>query len=97
LRIEDLAELARMGVSTLHHHFRILTSMSPLAVSEAAAPESRQGQMLMDGLDAASAAFAVGYESANQFNRECSRCFGLPPMRDIKALRGLDGSADAHA
>jgi AraC-like DNA-binding protein len=43
--------------------------------------------MLVDGLDAASAAFEVGYESASQFNREYSRFFGQPPMRDIRALR----------
>jgi AraC-like DNA-binding protein len=38
-------------------------------------------------LDAASAAFEVGYESASQFNREYRRFFGQPPIRDIKALR----------
>jgi AraC-like DNA-binding protein len=43
--------------------------------------------MLVDGLDAASAAFEVGYESASQFNREYSRLFGQPPMRDIRTLR----------
>ena len=42
--------------------------------------------MLNNGLDAASAAFEVGYESATQFNREYSRFFGQPPMRDIRAL-----------
>jgi AraC-like DNA-binding protein len=41
----------------------------------------------MEGLDAASAAFEVGYESASQFNREYSRFFGQPPMRDIRTLR----------
>jgi AraC-like DNA-binding protein len=40
--------------------------------------------MLTDGLDAASAAFEVGYESASQFNREYSRFFGQPPMPDIR-------------
>ena len=30
LRVDKLAEVARMGVSTLHHHFRALTAMSPL-------------------------------------------------------------------
>jgi AraC-like DNA-binding protein len=41
----------------------------------------------MDGLDATSAAYEVGYESVSQFSREYSRFFGLPPIRDIKALR----------
>ncbi len=43
--------------------------------------------MLMDGMDATSAAYEVGYESVSQFNREYSRFFGQPPIRDIKALR----------
>jgi AraC-like DNA-binding protein len=42
--------------------------------------------MLNNGLDAASAAFAIAYESATQFNREYSRFFGQPPMRHIRAL-----------
>ena len=43
--------------------------------------------MLMDGLDATSAAYEVGYESISQFSREYSRVFGQPPIRYFKALR----------
>jgi AraC-like DNA-binding protein len=43
--------------------------------------------MLMDGIDATTAAYEVGYESVSQFNLEYSRMFGKPPMRDIKAVR----------
>jgi AraC-like DNA-binding protein len=43
--------------------------------------------MLNSGMDASSAAFEVGYESATQFNREYSRFFGQPPIRDVRALR----------
>jgi AraC-like DNA-binding protein len=87
LRVEDLAEIAGMGVSTLHHHFRVLTAMSPLQYQKLLRLQAARGRMLMDGLDAASAAFEVGYESPSQFNREYSRFFGQPPMRDIRTHR----------
>jgi len=74
-------------VSTLHHHFRVLTAMSPLQYQKQLRLQAARGRMLMDGIDAASAAFEVGYESASQFNREYSRFFGQPPMRDIRTLR----------
>jgi AraC-like DNA-binding protein len=86
LRVEELAQMASMGVSTLHHHFRVLTSMSPLQYQKQLRLQSARSLMLNNGLDAASAAFEVGYESASQFNREYSRFFGQPPMRDVRAL-----------
>jgi len=87
LRMEELARIARMGVSTLHHQFRALTAMSPLQFQKQLRLQTARERMLMDGLDATSAAYEVGYESVSQFNREYSRFFGLPPMRDIKALK----------
>ena len=87
LRVEELAELSSMGVSTLHHHFRMLTSMSPLQYQKQLRLQSARNLMLNSGMDAASAAFEVGYESPTQFNREYSRFFGQPPVRDVRALR----------
>ncbi|USX25942.1 AraC family transcriptional regulator [Oxalobacteraceae bacterium OTU3CINTB1] len=92
LRVENLAALAGMGVSTLHYHFRRLTSMSPLQYQKQLRLQEARRRMLIDGLDAASAAFEVGYESASQFNREYSRVFGLSPMRDVRALRDQGGA-----
>jgi len=92
LRVEKLAEVARMGMSTLHHHFRALTAMSPLQYQKQLRLVAARERMLIEGLDAATAAFEVGYESPSQFNREYKRFFGQPPMRDIKARR-VAGSA----
>jgi AraC-like DNA-binding protein len=95
LRMEELAATARMGVSTLHHQFRSLTAMSPLQYQKQLRLHVARERMLNGGLDAASAAFEVGYESASQFNREYSRFFGQPPMRDVNARR-LAGVATAR-
>lgn len=92
LRVEDLARMAGMGLSTFHRRFRDLTAMSPLQYQKQLRLQNARGRMLSDRLDAASAAFEVGYESASQFNREYSRMFGQPPMRDIQALRSEDGT-----
>ncbi len=87
LHMEELAATARMGVSTLHHQFRSLTAMSPLQFQKQLRLQSARQRMLIDGIDASSAAYEVGYESISQFSREYSRFFGQPPMRDIRALR----------
>jgi AraC-like DNA-binding protein len=87
LRMESLADIARMGVSTLHHQFRALTAMSPLQFQKQLRLRAARERMLNDGLDATSAAYEVGYESVSQFNREYSRFFGQPPLRDIRSLR----------
>lgn len=87
LHMDELAGVARMGVSTLHHQFRALTAMSPLQYQKQLRLQTARQRMLMDGMDASSAAYEVGYESVSQFSREYSRFFGQPPMRDIRALR----------
>jgi AraC-like DNA-binding protein len=96
LRIDDLAEHARMSVSTFHHHFRQLTAMSPLQYQKWLRLNEARKLMLAERLDASTAAFRVGYESASQFSREYSRQFGAPPMRDIAGLR-RDPQATAEA
>jgi AraC-like DNA-binding protein len=87
LHMEELAAIAQMGVSTLHHQFRALTTMSPLQYQKQLRLQAARQRMLMDGMDATTAAYEVGYESVSQFSREYSRFFGQAPIRDIKTLR----------
>jgi AraC-like DNA-binding protein len=93
LRIDDLAAQVQMSPSTFHHHFRALTAMSPLQYQKWLRLNEARRLMLTERLDAATAAFQVGYESPSQFSREYSRLFGTPPLRDITYLRQMAGSA----
>jgi AraC-like DNA-binding protein len=87
LNVDQLASMAGMSRSTLHHHFRDLTAMSPLQFQKQLRLQAARRRMLTDEFDAARAAFEVGYESPSQFNREYKRFFGKPPIRDIQALK----------
>jgi AraC-like DNA-binding protein len=91
LRIDDLAAQVHMSPSTFHHHFRALTAMSPLQYQKWLRLNEARRLMLTERLDAATAAFQVGYESPSQFSREYSRVFGAPPLRDITYLRQMAG------
>ncbi|MDR1708099.1 MAG: AraC family transcriptional regulator [Candidatus Accumulibacter sp.] len=87
LRIGELAAHVQMSASSLHHHFRRLTAMSPLQYQKWLRLSEARRLMLNERLDAAGAAFRVGYESPSQFSREYARLFGAPPRRDIEGLR----------
>ena len=89
LRIDDLAAQARMSSSTFHHHFRTMTALSPLQYQKQLRLQEARRLMLAERLDAATAAFQVGYESPSQFSREYNRLFGAPPLRDIAKLRQM--------
>jgi AraC-like DNA-binding protein len=47
--------------------------MSPLQYQKQLRLQTARGRMLVDGVDASTVAFEVGYESVSQFNREYSR------------------------
>jgi AraC-like DNA-binding protein len=87
LRIEALATSVQMSPPTFHTHFRRLTGMSPLQYQKWLRLNEAKRLMLSEHMDAANAAYKVGYESPSQFSREYSRLFGAPPKRDIEALR----------
>jgi len=96
LRVEELAARVQMSAPTFHHHFRQLTTMSPLQYQKWLRLTEARRLMLNEQQDASSAAFKVGYESPSQFSREYSRLFGAAPKRDIVALREQRRSGDEH-
>jgi len=89
LRIDDLAASVHMSASSLHHHFKAVTSMSPLQFQKQLRLQESRRIMICEHVDAATAGHRVGYESQSQFNREYSRFFGMPPVRDVKRLREM--------
>jgi AraC-like DNA-binding protein len=87
LPVDELAALAAMSSSSFHHHFRKLTSLSPLQFQKRLRLIEAQRLMRFQDASASSAAFAVGYESVPQFTRDYSKLFGAPPVRDLRAVR----------
>lgn len=87
IRIDDMAALAHMSPSTLHEHFKSLTSMSPLQYQKTLRLQEARRLMLATGMDASLACQRVGYASASQFSREYARHFGSAPSRDMARLR----------
>ncbi|WP_315800571.1 AraC family transcriptional regulator [Bradyrhizobium sp. SZCCHNS3002] len=87
LPVERLAAIAGMSLSAFHQHFRRHTSLSPLQFHKQLRLIEARRLMLAEGINASSAAFAVGYESVPQFTRDYRRQFGRPPVQDIKAAQ----------
>lgn len=89
LRVEALAEAARMSPSSFHQHFKALTSMTPIQYQKQLRLLEARRLMVVDATSVGEAAYLVGYESASQFSREYSRVFGAPPKRDVVNCRSL--------
>jgi len=88
LKIEEIARDLGMSVSGFHHHFKSVTSMSPLQFQKQIRLQEARRLMLGEDLDAASAGHRVGYEDPAYFSRDYKKLFGAPPQRDIANLRG---------
>ncbi len=88
LRIEDLADHVSMSASSLHHHFKAVTAMTPMQYQKQLRLHEARRLLLTEHVDVATAGYRVGYQSPSQFSREYSRLYGLPPLKDIEAMRG---------
>ncbi|WP_336853080.1 AraC family transcriptional regulator [Pseudescherichia vulneris] len=86
-RIEQAASVAGMSRSAFHHHFKAVTTMSPIEFRTHLRMQEARRLMVSDAIDAASAGFHVGYESPSQFSRDYVRIFGMSPARHANQLR----------
>lgn len=85
--IETLADRCGMSVTSFHRHFKAVTSLSPLQYRTQIRLQEARRRLLIEGLDAGSIGFEVGYESPSQFSRDYRRMFGLPSAADGAKLR----------
>jgi AraC-like DNA-binding protein len=86
LRVDELAQQARMSPSAFHRAFHAVTAMSPIQYQKSIRLQEARLRLLANPGDVASAAYAVGYESPSQFSREYRRQFGSPPSHDVAQL-----------
>jgi AraC-like DNA-binding protein len=85
--VEALAKRVGLSPSSLHQHFKSITAMSPLQYQKQLRLQEARRLLLGESIDAADAAYRVGYESPSQFSREYRRMFGAPPRKDVAALK----------
>jgi AraC-like DNA-binding protein len=95
VRIEELADIAGMSLTSFHRHFLGVTSLSPLRFQKQIRLQEARSRLLLSSQDVAAIGFAVGYDSPSQFSREYRRLFGAPPGRDGEHLRRSKELSDA--
>ncbi len=86
MKVDELAKLAHMSVRSFHQHFKAVTSMSPVQYQKVLRLQEAR-RLMLTRVDAGTASWRVGYQSASQFSREYGRFFGSAPTKDIARVR----------
>lgn len=87
LSLAQLAEEAGMSVPSFHSHFKAVTQTSPMQYVKSTRLHQARLHMAREGMTAAAACHAVGYESPSQFSREFKRLFGLTPAAEVRRMK----------
>lgn len=82
MQVDSLAELCGMSVSGFHHHFKKITTLSPLQYQKSLRLMEAKRLIIQENLPVTQACYQVGYESPSQFSRDYKRYFGVCPKRD---------------
>jgi len=86
--VPTLASEASMSVTAFHSHFKAVTRTTPIQYLKVTRLHKARLLMVQDGVNAATAARRVGYESSSQFSREFKRLFGRTPAHEAAAMKG---------
>ncbi|AGB73451.1 transcriptional regulator, AraC family [Rhizobium freirei PRF 81] len=89
LSIAAMATVAGMSVSVFHRRFKAISGLSPLQYQKQIRLHEARRRLIAERSEAASVAYAVGYESVSQFSREYKRLFGAPPRQDAGKLQNI--------
>lgn len=76
-----------MSVPAFHVHFKAVTQTSPMQYLKSTRLHQARLLMVRNGLTAAAASAAVGYDSPSQFSREFKRVFGRSPVEEVKRMK----------
>ena len=87
LDVAELAQEAGMSPPSFHSHFKAVTCTSPMQYLKSTRLHQARLLMVQEGMTAAAACHAVGFESTSQFNREFKRLFGLTPAKEVRRMR----------
>lgn len=87
VKISQLADVAHMSEPTFYRQFKQLTSLSPIQYQKRLRLYEAQQFLLRGDGDVNSAAYAVGYQSPQQFNRDYKKFFGETPGRGTRTRR----------
>lgn len=89
LNIQSIANKSDLGVTTFHRQFKQMTGLSPIQYQKQLRLLEARKRLVFSHDSVSEAAYAVGYESPSQFNREYTRFFGAPPARDAASIRRM--------
>lgn len=87
LDVAELAQEAGMSSPSFHSHFKAVTCTSPMQYLKSTRLHQARLLMAQEGMTAAAACHAVGFESTSQFNREFKRLFGMTPAKEVRRMR----------
>ncbi|MFL9950348.1 AraC family transcriptional regulator [Paraburkholderia agricolaris] len=87
LRVEELAEVACMSLTSFHRHFVAVTSLSPIQFQKQVRLQVARTLLLYSSRNVADIGLEAGYDSSSQFSREYRRQFGRPPRADGDSLK----------